>query len=95
MKPLNATEFRAAIMLLHQQEMTMLKHEIVKDAAPEVLTEEQFELISGGLVDNGTGNIPICPPWSPGPGRPVPNPLPGIPSPVPIPLPGLHVGDTL
>jgi len=44
----------------------MLKHEIANQAAQNVLTEEQLELVSGG--DDGTGNIPICPPWPPGPG---------------------------
>ena len=64
MTPLDATEIRAAIMLLSRQEMKMLKRETVDDAAREVLTEEQLELVSGG--DDGMGNIPICPPWFPG-----------------------------
>lgn len=59
-------------MPLSQQEMTMLKRETVNDAARDVLTEEQLELVSGG--DDGTGNIPICPPWFPG--RPLGGPIP-------------------
>jgi len=58
-------------MLLSQQEMTMSKQE-TEYTAPEVLTDKELELVSGGEVDVD-GNIPICPPWWPGrPGLPVP-----------------------
>jgi hypothetical protein len=51
--------------------------------APGALTAEQLELASGG--GDGSGNIPICPPWTPGhPGLP-----PGIPV-MPRPFPTLE-----
>jgi hypothetical protein len=61
-------------MPLAQQEMTMFKKED-ENTAPEVLTDEQLELVSGGdIID---GNIPICPPWFPG--RPGGHPGPTFP----------------
>jgi hypothetical protein len=61
-KPLNATQPRAAIMPLSQQEKTMLKHDS-ENSAPEVLTDEQLEVVSAGLL--------IGPVWEV-PGEPVP-----------------------
>jgi len=53
-------------MPLSQQETTMLKHDS-ENTAPEVLTDEQLELVSGGdLTPDAGGNIPTCPPWFPG-----------------------------
>jgi hypothetical protein len=44
----------------------MLKRE-VENSAPEVLTDDELELVSGGdIVPDAGGNIPICPPWWPG-----------------------------
>jgi hypothetical protein len=37
-----------------------------ENTAPEVLTEEQLELVAGGVTVDAGGNIPICPPWFPG-----------------------------
>jgi hypothetical protein len=38
-----------------------------ENTAPEVLTDEQLELVSGGgLTPDAGGNIPTCPPWFPG-----------------------------
>jgi hypothetical protein len=55
-------------MLRAQQETTMSKHEI-EITTSEVLTDDQLELVVGGV--DAMGNIPICPPWFPGnPGRP-------------------------
>ena len=49
-------------MLLSQQEMTMFKRE-AEYTAPEVLTEEQLEIVSGGV--DAMGNQPTCPPLPP------------------------------
>jgi hypothetical protein len=37
-----------------------------ENTAPEVLTDEQLELVSGGVTPDAGGNIPTCPPWVPG-----------------------------
>ena len=50
-------------MLILQQEMTMFEHQTLETAS-EILDDEQIELVAGGF--DGTGNIPICPPWFPG-----------------------------
>jgi hypothetical protein len=72
MMPLNATDPDAAITLCSQQEMTMLKRE-VENNPPEVLTDDELELVSGGdIVPDAGGNIPICPPWWPGHPGPIP-----------------------
>jgi len=49
------------MVLLSKQEMTMFKHEAEYNA-PEVLSDEQLVLVSGGATPDGNGNIPICPP---------------------------------
>jgi hypothetical protein len=44
----------------------MFKRE-AEQTAPEALTDEQLELVSGGdLTPDAGGNIPTCPPWFPG-----------------------------
>jgi len=53
-------------MPLSQQENTMLKRKS-ENTAPEVLTEEQLELVVGGVSQDAGGNIPTCPPWPPHP----------------------------
>jgi len=53
----------------------MFKH-VTDDTAPEVLTEAQLALVSGGVTAvDGTGNMPICPP--------LPPVFHGVPFPVP------------
>ena len=52
-------------MLLSQQEMMMLKRE-AENTAPEALTDEQLEIVVGGVTPDAGGNIPTCPPWFPG-----------------------------
>jgi len=48
----------------------MLKRE-VENTAPEALTDEQLEIVVGGVTPDAGGNIPTCPPWFPGlPGHP-------------------------
>ena len=35
-----------------------------EDCTPEVLTDDQLEIVAGGdLLPDAGGNIPICPPW--------------------------------
>ena len=46
-------------MLLSQQEMNMFKQE-ADYAAAEILSDEQLNLVSGGI--DAMGNIPTCPP---------------------------------
>jgi hypothetical protein len=48
-------------MQLAQQEMTMFKH-ATDYTAPVALTDEQLELVAGGVTPDATGNIPTCPP---------------------------------
>jgi len=55
----------AIITLLSKQEMTMFKRETL-DTASDVLTDDQLELVSGGVTPDAGGNIPTCPPWFPG-----------------------------
>lgn len=47
-------------MQLSQQEMTMFKH-MTDYTAPVELSNEQLELVSGGVTPDATGNIPTCP----------------------------------
>jgi hypothetical protein len=49
-------------MLRAQQETTMFKHETL-NAASDLLTDDQLEVVSGGGILDG--NIPICPPAHP------------------------------
>ena len=45
--------------------MTMFTH-MAEYTAPEVLTEQELELISGGVTPDANGNLPTCPsipPW--------------------------------
>jgi hypothetical protein len=60
MRPLNATESEAAITLLSQQEATMLKHDS-ENTAPEVLTDEQLEVVSAGLIIGPAWEVPAEP----------------------------------
>jgi len=53
------------MVLLSKQEMTMFTHEAEYNA-PEVLSDEQLVLVSGGATPDGNGNIPFCPPRHPG-----------------------------
>ena len=48
-------------MQLSQQEMTMLK-QAADFTASAALSDEQLELVSGGMVVDAGGNMPICPP---------------------------------
>ena len=43
----------------------MVKRE-AEDTAPEALTDEQLEIVVGGVTPDAGGNIPTCPPWFPG-----------------------------
>jgi hypothetical protein len=43
----------------------MFKHE-AEYKAPEVLSDEQLVLVSGGVTPNGNRNIPTCPLRFPG-----------------------------
>jgi hypothetical protein len=49
-------------MRLSQQEMTMFK-QAVDFTASAALTEDELELVSGGV--DAMGNMPICPPPRP------------------------------
>jgi hypothetical protein len=42
----------------------MFKHEI-ETTAPETLTDDQLELIAGGIIIDGMGNICTCPNFPP------------------------------
>lgn len=61
MTPLNVKPINATLLVAIKQEITMFKHESEFDA-PEVLSDAQLDLVSGGATPDGNGNIPICPP---------------------------------
>jgi hypothetical protein len=45
------------------QEIAMFEREF-EDCTPEVLTDDELEIVAGGdLLPDAGGNIPICPPW--------------------------------
>ena len=61
--------------LSQQQEKTMLKRDFetnLENTAPEVLADEQLELVSGGNLIGSPGEFPGASPLAPVPGRPGP-----------------------